>query len=99
VLEGRDIGTTVFPDAEVKVFLTASDESRARRRHLELSRAGHEVDLERVLFDIRERDKLDSQRDVSPMRPASDAVLLDTSDMELDEVLDRLEQLVKKRMA
>jgi CMP/dCMP kinase len=99
VLEGRDIGTVVFPDAEVKVFLTATDESRARRRHLELQKAGHEVDLERVLDDIRERDRADSQRDVSPMRAADDAILLDTSDMDLDQVLDRLEHLVKKRMA
>jgi cytidylate kinase len=99
VLEGRDIGTVVFPDAEVKVFLTASDEARARRRHAELHKAGHEVDFERVLADIRERDRLDSERDVAPMRAADDAVLLDTSDLVLDQVLDRLEQIVKKRMA
>lgn len=99
VLEGRDIGTVVFPDAEVKVFLTASDEARARRRYQELRQSGHETDLERVLQDIRERDRVDSQRDVAPMRAADDAALLDTSDMDLDQVIDRLEQLVKKRMA
>jgi cytidylate kinase len=99
VLEGRDIGTVVFPDAEVKIFLTASDEARARRRHAELVRAGHEADLERVLDDIRERDRLDSERELSPLRAADDAVLVDTSDSPLDEVLDRLETLVKSRMS
>jgi cytidylate kinase len=99
VLEGRDIGTVVFPDAEVKVFLTASDEARARRRHAELVRAGHEADLERVLEDIRERDRLDSERDISPLRAAEDAVVVDTSQMSLDVVLDQLEALVKSRMS
>jgi cytidylate kinase len=99
VLEGRDIGTVVFPDAEVKVFLTASDESRARRRHAELTRSGHETELERVLLDIRERDRLDSERDIAPLRAAPDAVLLDTSDLPLSEVLDQLEALVKRRMS
>jgi cytidylate kinase len=99
VLEGRDIGTVVFPDAEVKIFLTASDESRARRRHAELVRAGHEADLERVLEDMRERDRLDSERDISPLRAADDAVVVDTSDMPLSQVLDQLEALVKSRMS
>jgi cytidylate kinase len=99
VLEGRDIGTVVFPDAEVKVYLTASDEARARRRHAELLRAGHEVALEQVLADIRERDALDSARDHAPLRAADDAVLVDTSDIALDEVIDRLEALVQSRRA
>jgi cytidylate kinase len=99
VLEGRDIGTVVFPDADVKVFLTASDEARAQRRYSELRHAGHEIDLERVLSDIRERDRADSERDVAPMRAAEDAVLLDSSALTLDQVLDRLEHIVKKRMA
>lgn len=99
VLEGRDIGTVVFPDADVKVFLTASDDSRARRRYQELLRGGHEVDLERVLADIRERDRLDSERDIAPLRAADDAVVIDTSDIALSEVLDRLEALVKSRMS
>jgi len=98
VLEGRDIGTVVFPDAEVKIFLTASDEARARRRHAELVRAGHEVDFERVLADIRERDLLDSERDIAPMRAADDAVVVDTSDTALPVVFDQLETLVKSRM-
>ncbi len=95
VLEGRDIGTEVFPDAEVKVFLTASDEARAKRRFDELRAAGHEVALAQVLDDIRARDKADSERDVSPMRAADDAVLLDTSDMGLCEVLEQLEALAR----
>lgn len=99
VLEGRDIGTVVFPDAEVKIFLTASDEARARRRHAELLRAGHEADLERVLDDIRERDRLDSERALAPLRAADDAVTVDTSDTPLEDVLERLETLVKSRMS
>jgi CMP/dCMP kinase len=97
VLEGRDIGTVVFPDAELKVFLTASDEARARRRHAELVRGGHEVEFERVLSDLRARDALDSERDLAPLRAADDAVLVDTSDSSLDEVIDRLEALVLAR--
>jgi len=97
VLEGRDIGTVVFPDAEVKVFLTASDEARARRRHAELLRGGHAVELTRVLADIRERDALDSERDIAPLRAAEDAVLVDTSDIVLSDVIDRLEALVRSR--
>jgi cytidylate kinase len=99
VLEGRDIGTVVFPDADLKVFLTASDEARAARRHAELRQAGHEVDIEQVLHEIRERDRLDSERDIAPMRPAEDAVLLDTSGMSLNAVIERLETLVKQRMS
>jgi cytidylate kinase len=99
VLVGRDIGTVVFPDAEVKVYLTASDEARARRRHAELLRAGHEVALEQVLADIRERDALDSARDLAPLRAADDAVLVDTSDIALGEVIDRLEALVQSRIS
>lgn len=99
VLEGRDIGTVVFPDADLKVFLTASDESRAARRHAELRQAGHEVDREQVLLEIRERDRLDSERDIAPMRPADDAVVLDTSALTLEGVLDQLEALVKQRMS
>jgi cytidylate kinase len=96
VLEGRDIGTVVFPDAEVKVFLTASDEARATRRHKELESAGHTLSYEDVLADIRERDRRDSEREVAPLRPADDAVVLDTSDLELDGVVDRLEALIPR---
>lgn len=97
VLEGRDIGTVVFPDAEVKVFLTASDTARARRRHTELAAAGHDVAFDEVLADIRERDKRDSERDVAPLKPAHDAVVLDTSELALEHVVAQLESLVRTR--
>lgn len=97
VLEGRDIGTVVFPDAEVKVFLTASDEARAQRRFDELSKAGHAVSFDEVLAEIRERDKRDSERDIAPLKPAGDAILMDTSGITLDEVVARLEAMVRAR--
>ena len=99
VLEGRDIGTVVFPGAEVKIFLTASDEARAKRRHAELVQAGHAVGLEQVLLDIQARDKLDSERDLAPLRAADDAVVVDTSELPLPEVLDQLEELVRARLS
>ncbi len=95
VLEGRDIGTVVFPDAELKVFLTASDEARTDRRFDELTRAGHVIDRDQLLAEIRERDRLDSERDIAPLRAADDAVLLDTSNLDLEQVLARLEALVR----
>ncbi len=95
VLEGRDIGTVVFPDAEVKVFLTASDEARTDRRFDELTRAGHTIERAQLLSEIRERDRLDSERDIAPLRAADDAVLLDTSHLDLEQVLARLEAIVR----
>lgn len=90
VLEGRDIGTVVFPEAEVKVFLTASPEERARRRVAELVAKGHDVDYAETLAQIRERDALDEGRDIAPMRPAADAMQLDSTDLGLDEVVERI---------
>ncbi|MDO4399329.1 MAG: (d)CMP kinase [Coriobacteriia bacterium] len=88
VVEGRDIGTTVFPDAAVKVFMTASAEERARRRVKQNEERGvGSTDYESVLADIIKRDELDSSRDTSPLRPADDAVMLDTSDLEIEEVI------------
>ena len=88
VVEGRDIGTTVFPDAAVKVFMTASAEERARRRVKQNEERGvGSTDSESVLADIVKRDELDSSRDTSPLRPADDAVMLDTSDLEIEEVI------------
>ncbi len=84
VLDGRDIGTVVCPDADHKLFVTASAEERARRRFAELSAAGLGVDYERVLADIRERDERDMRRAVAPLRPADDALLLDTSDLDIE---------------
>ena len=95
VLEGRDIGTVVLPDAEVKVYLTASAEIRARRRTDQDLAAGREADYDRVLAAVVERDRKDSTRAASPLRPAVDAVVIDTSDLTLDEVLDRLVALAE----
>lgn len=90
VLEGRDIGTVVFPEAEVKVFLTASPEERARRRVAELVAKGHDVEYADTLAQIRERDALDEGREVAPLRPAPDALQLDSTDLGLEEVVERI---------
>jgi CMP/dCMP kinase len=97
VVEGRDIGTVVLPDADVKVFLTASAETRARRRNDQNVAAGLPDDYAGVLADVRRRDHLDSTRAVSPLRAASDAVVLDTSEMTEPEVIARLLRLVKQQ--
>ncbi|MCD7968806.1 MAG: (d)CMP kinase [Alistipes sp.] len=85
VMDGRDIGTVVFPDAELKIFLTADPAVRARRRYQELAAKGMDVSLEEIERNIRERDEADQSRDVSPLRKAEDAVVLDNSYMTLDE--------------
>lgn len=95
VLEGRDIGTVVFPDAEVKVFLTASPEERARRRVAELLAKGHDVDYDDTLAQMRERDGLDEGRELAPLRPADDALRLDSTNLGLDEVVDRVVAAVR----
>jgi cytidylate kinase len=97
VVEGRDIGTVVLPDADVKIFLTASAETRARRRNDQNIAAGLADDYETVLADVRRRDHLDSTRAVSPLRPAEDALIVDTSDMTQAEVIAHLRDLVKER--
>lgn len=94
VVEGRDTGTVVFPDAGAKFFLTASDEERARRRHAEL---GPGAQLDEVLREIRERDDRDASRDVAPMRAADDAVLVDSSDLTLDQVIAGMADEVRRR--
>ena len=85
IMDGRDIGTTVFPNAQLKIFVTASDEIRARRRYEELLLKGDNPVYEDVLKNVRERDYIDSHRAVSPLRQADDAIVLDNSDMTLDE--------------
>ena len=97
VVEGRDIGTVVLPDAPVKIFLTASAETRARRRNDQNVASGLPDDYDGVLVDVLRRDHLDSTRTVSPLRAASDAVIVDTSDMTEDEVITHLLTLVKQR--
>jgi cytidylate kinase len=99
VLEGRDIGTVVFPDADAKFFLTASPEERARRRHAELQAKGDGSTFEEVLADQLRRDRDDSERAVAPLRPAADAVVVDTSGVPLDQVVARLVRDVEGRRA
>ncbi|MGV0717766.1 (d)CMP kinase [Mycolicibacterium sp. XJ662] len=97
VVEGRDIGTVVLPDADLKIFLTASAQERARRRNAQNAAAGLADDYESVLADVQRRDYLDSTRPVSPLRAADDAVVVDTSDLSAPEVVARLLQLVRDR--
>ena len=100
VVEGRDIGTEVFPNAEVKVFLTASAEDRAHRRVRQNADRGiGSIDYQEVLDDIIRRDELDSSRDTAPLRPAEDAVLLDSSSMHVEEVIGSICGLARARMA
>ncbi len=89
VLDGRDIGTVICPDAAVKLYVTASPECRAERRYLELSAKGHDVTRDGVLADVKARDARDSGRAEAPMRPAEDAILIDTSDMTIEEAVAR----------
>jgi cytidylate kinase len=97
VVEGRDTGTVVFPEAAAKFFLTASETERARRRVAELAATGAEVDYAKTLREIQERDRRDASRDVSPMIPAPDAVLVDSSTQTLEEVVDSLVRQVDAR--
>jgi CMP/dCMP kinase len=97
VLEGRDIGTVVFPDAEVKFFLTARPEVRAKRRFDELTAKGQGVTLEDTLADVRRRDEQDTTRAVAPLRQAQDAVLIDNSDFGVDETVARMAGRVRER--
>jgi len=87
VLDGRDIGTVICPQAEVKLYVTASTEVRARRRHSELLASGTTLSFEQVLADVRERDARDSERAEAPLKPAADAVLIDTSEMSIEEAV------------
>jgi len=99
VLDGRDIGTVVCPEAELKLFVTASPEERARRRHLELTGRGESVGYAEVLAAIRERDTRDSQRMAAPMRAAADAIVLDTTDLDQDAAFARALELVAEARA
>ncbi len=98
LMDGRDIGTVILPDAPVKIFLTASAETRAERRYLELAEKGQQVTRESVLHDIVERDRQDMTRAVAPLRQAEDAVLLDTSEMTLEESIDAVLQIIRKKI-
>jgi cytidylate kinase len=99
IMDGRDIGTVVLPDAFLKIFLTASVDARAKRRFDELTAKGEECDYEAIKKDIADRDYQDSHREVSPLKQAEDAVLLDTSNMNIDEVTDAVIKMAKERLA
>lgn len=90
IADGRDMGTVVFPDALLKVFLTASAEERARRRYLQLKAKGDNANLASLVEDINERDRRDMQRSIAPLKPAEGAVLLDSTDLSVDQVLERI---------
>lgn len=90
VMDGRDIGTVVFPDADIKFYLDARVDERARRRHKELVAAGHNVDLPRIAREIVERDRQDMARDIAPLRPAPDSVYIDSSSMSVEEVVEKM---------
>ena len=96
IMDGRDIGTVILPDAEVKIFLTASPEARAKRRYEELKAKGKEVSYEQVYTEMVERDKNDSTRDIAPCVPADDAILLDNSGMTADQTTDAVIKIIKK---
>ena len=96
VADGRDMGTVVFPSARLKIFLTASSEVRAKRRHIELQNRGQEVNMRDLIEDIEERDLRDRTRTLSPLIPAEDSVVIDSSTMSLDEVLSFTKKLAKK---
>ena len=95
IMDGRDIGTCVLPDADVKIYLTASSAVRAKRRYDELTAKGETCDLSKIEADIIERDHRDMTRELSPLKQAEDAVLVDTSDMTIDEVVDTIIALCK----
>ncbi len=99
VIEGRDIGTVVFPSAEVKFFVTASPEVRARRRYEELKKSGTDTSYEKVLSELSQRDARDEQRELSPLRPAADAIIVDTSDMPIDRVTAFLHHETRARLS
>lgn len=98
VLEGRDIGTVVFPDAEVKIFLTASERIRGERRWHELRARGILADLNQTIEEVRARDLQDSMRPVAPLKPAEDAIHVDTSDIDLEAAVARMEELVRAKI-
>lgn len=97
VMDGRDIGTTILPDADVKIYLTASSLTRAKRRYLELQEKGIVCNLDDIQKDIEERDQRDMSREISPLRQAEDAVLVDSSNLTIQQVVDRILQIFRSK--
>ena len=98
IMDGRDIGTVILPDAEVKIFLTAADTARAERRYKELIEKGQDVTMESVLENIRLRDKNDSERAAAPLKPADDAVLVDTTELDLQQSVEAMKSIIVEKM-
>lgn len=98
VMDGRDIGTTILPNADVKIYLTASAHTRAKRRYLELTEKGTACDLSQIQKDIEERDQRDMNREISPLKKAEDAVLVDSSDMSIDQVVKSILQIYRDKV-
>ena len=98
VADGRDMGTVVFPDAQVKIFLDASCEVRAKRRVLQLESSGKTADYAAILQEITERDERDRNRSVAPLKPADDAVIIDSSYMTVEEVFNKAMEIVKEKL-
>ena len=98
IADGRDMGTVVFPDAVVKLFLTASAEARAERRYTQLKDKGMDVNIARLLTDIKARDERDSQRSVAPLVPAEDAVIIDSTDLDINQVFDSAMEIINSRL-
>ena len=99
IMDGRDIGTCVLKDAEVKIYLTATSATRANRRYLELKEKGQEADLAQIEKDIIDRDYRDMHREISPLKQAEDAILVDSSDMSIDQVVEHISSIIKKARA
>ena len=97
VMDGRDIGTVILPDAEVKIFMTASNEARAKRRYNELVAKGQDVKYEDVLSEMIERDQNDKNRDIAPAVPAADAIMMDNSDMSVEENVRAVLDIIKQK--
>ena len=98
IADGRDMGTVVFPDAVVKLFLTASAEARAERRYTQLKDKGMDVNIARLLTDIKARDERDTQRSVAPLVPAQDAVIIDSTDLDIDQVFEKAMDIISSRL-
>jgi cytidylate kinase len=97
IMDGRDIGTNVLKDADVKIFLTASVDERAARRYAELKEKGSKIDYNTVKDDICNRDRIDSTRDINPLKKAEDAIVIDTTSKSIDDVVDEILGIIKKR--
>jgi cytidylate kinase len=99
IMDGRDIGTCVLPNAQVKIYLTASVDTRAKRRFDELTAKGEPANLQEIAADIKERDYRDMHRDLSPLKQADDAILVDSSDMTIEQVVEHILEIVKEKQA